>query len=123
MERRNQKYHRERLMQAIREEIETILDGELADPRIGLATVSNVLMPDDSRSARILVEVEGNDEEAKSTMEGLEAAKNFIRHELSERLRLRRPPELFFQLDRSQQMESRVEELLGRTKKRRPKEK
>jgi ribosome-binding factor A len=119
VERRNQKYHRERLMQAIREEIETILDGELADPRIGLATVSNVVMPDDSRAVRVLVQVAGDDEEAKSTMEGLEAAKNYIRHELGERLRLRRPPELFFQLDRSQEMESRVEELLGRTRKRR----
>src|SRR5262244_920541 len=97
LEKRGQQYHRARLLEAIREEIETILEGELADPRIGLASVSNVLMPDDSRSARIMVHVDGDDEEAKSTMEGLEAAKNFIRHELGERLRLRRPPELFFQ--------------------------
>jgi len=75
-------------------------------------------MADDARSARVLVHVEGDDAEADRTLAGLEAAKNFVRHELGERLRLRRPPELFFHVDRSQQMQSRVEELLGRTKKR-----
>ena len=90
MERRNLKYHRERLLEAIREEIDTILEGELADPRIGLASVSGVLMPDDSRTAQVLIQVQGDDAEAERTMKGLEAAKNFVRHELAERLRLRR---------------------------------
>jgi len=36
VERRGQKYHRERLGERLREEIETILEGELSDPRIGL---------------------------------------------------------------------------------------
>jgi ribosome-binding factor A len=122
MERRGQKYHRERLSEAIREEIETILEGELADPRIGLASVAGVLMADDSRTARVLVNVQGDDAEAVRTLEGLEAARNYVRHQLAERLRLRRPPELVFQLDRSQLLESRVEELLARAKKRRRKE-
>jgi ribosome-binding factor A len=121
MERRGQKYHRDRLSEALREEIETILEGELGDPRIGLASVSEVQMADDARSARVLVEVAGDDAEAERTLEGLEAAKNFVRHELAERLHLRRPPELFFQVDRSHQLESRVEELLDRAKKRRKK--
>ena len=121
MERREQKYRRGRLSEALREEIETILEGELGDPRIGLASVSAVQMADDARSARVLVTVAGDDEEAERTLEGLEAAKNFVRHELAERLHLRRPPELLFQIDRSQQLESRVEELLTRAKKRRKK--
>ncbi len=118
MERRGQKHHRERLSEALREEIETILEGELADPRIGLASVSAVEMAQDARSARVLVAVAGDEAEAQRTLEGLEAAKNFVRHELAERLRLRRPPELFFQIDRSHQLERRVEELLARAKKR-----
>ena len=122
MERRGQKYHRDRLSGALREEIETILEGELGDPRIGLASVSEVRMADDARSARVLITVAGDDEDAERTLQGLEAAKNFVRHELAERLRLRRPPELFFQIDRSHQLESRVDELLDRAKKRRKKE-
>jgi len=121
MERRGQKYHRDRLSAVIREEIETILEGELRDPRIGLASVSEVQMAGDARSARVLVEVAGDDAEAERTVEGLDAAKNYVRHELAERLRLSRPPDLFFQVDRAQQLESRVEELLARAKKRRKK--
>jgi len=121
VERRGQKYHRGRLSEAIREEIETILEGELADPRIGLASVSSVVMADDARSARVMVAVAGDDAEAERTLEGLAAARNYVRHQLAERLGLRRPPELFFQVDRADQLESRVEELLGREKKRRRK--
>jgi ribosome-binding factor A len=118
LERRGQKYHRERLGEALREEIETILEGELADPRIGLVNVSEVHLADDSKSARVFVVVEGDDEQAAETMEGLKAATGYVRRELVARLHLRRSPELLFILDRSQQYESRIQELLGRTKKR-----
>jgi len=118
LERRGQKYHRERLGEALREEIETILEGELSDPRIGLVNVSEVHLADDSKSARVLVVVQGEEEQAGETMEGLKAATGYVRRELAERLHLRRPPELLFIQDRSQQYEARIEELLGRTKKR-----
>jgi ribosome-binding factor A len=118
MERRGQKYHRERLSEALREEIETILEGELGDPRIGLVSVSGLQLAEDGRSARVLVAVSGDDAEADRTLAGLNAAKNFIRREIAERLRLRRAPELFFHIDRSELLEGRVEELLARAKKR-----
>jgi ribosome-binding factor A len=118
VEHRGQKYRRGRLSEAIREEIETILEGELGDPRIGLARVSSVILADDARSARVMVSVAGDDAEAERTLEGLAAARNYVRHELAERLRLRRPPELYFHIDRGAELESRVEQLLGRAKKR-----
>ncbi len=121
MEHRGQKYHRGRLSEAIREEIETILEGELGDPRIGLASVSTVLIAQDARSARVMVTVAGDEAEAERTLEGLTAARNYVRHELAERLRLRKPPELYFQIDRADQLESRVDELLSREKKRKRK--
>lgn len=117
MEKRGQKYHRERLAEALREEIETILEGELADPRIGLVNVSEVLMGD-SKGARVMVVVDGDDAEAERTMEGLAAAVGYVRHELAERLQLRRAPDLHFQLDRSQKYVARIDELLSRSKKR-----
>jgi ribosome-binding factor A len=118
VEKRGVKYHRERLGEALREEIETIVEGELGDPRIGLASVSSVIFGSDSRSARIFVVVQGDDEEAERTLEGLTAAVGFIRREVAERLHLRRPPELYFQLDRSQTYSARIDELLKRNKKR-----
>jgi ribosome-binding factor A len=117
VERRGQKYHRERLGEALREEIETILEGELGDPRIGLVNVSEVHLAPDSRSARVMVVVQGDDAAAESTMEGLAAATGYVRRELVERLHLRRSPELIFVQDRSQQYVARIDELLTRTKK------
>jgi ribosome-binding factor A len=118
VEKRGAKYHRERLGEALREEIETIVEGELGDPRIGLASVSSVMLGSDSRSARIFVVVQGDDEEAARTLEGLTAAVGFIRREVAERLHLRRPPELYFHLDRSQTYVARIDELLKRNQKR-----
>ena len=117
MERRGQKYHRERLEEALREEIETIVEGELADPRIGLATVTTVELTEDARTARIFVAVAGTEEEAMRSLEGLSAAAGFVRHQIADRLHLRRPPELFFELDRSEKYQARIDELLKRTKK------
>jgi ribosome-binding factor A len=120
VERRGQKYHRERLEEALREEVETILEGELGDPRIGLVNVSRVELAEDSRSARIFVVVGGSEEEVEQTLEGLASAVGFIRHAVADRLHLRRAPELFFQLDRSPVYEARVHELLNRVKKHKP---
>ena len=118
MEKRGLKYHRGRVGEALREEIETLVEGELADPRIGLVSVTAVHIADDGRSAQVWVNVEGDDEEADRSLEGLEAAREYIRHELVERLRLRRAPELYFRLDRAEREQARVEELLARAKKR-----
>lgn len=118
MEKRQVKHHRGRLGEALREEIETLVEGELGDPRIGLVSVTGVHLAEDGRSAQVLVDVDGDDEEAERSMVGLDAAKAYIRHELADRLRLRRAPELFFRLDRSEREKARVEELLERAKKR-----
>jgi len=118
VEKRAVKHHRGRLGEALREEIETLVEGELGDPRIGLVGVTGVELADDGRSAQVLVDVEGDDEEAERSLQGLDAAKAYIRHELADRLRLRRAPELFFRLDRSERDKARIEELLQRARKR-----
>jgi ribosome-binding factor A len=115
---RGQQHHRERLGEALREEIIALLEGELGDPRIGLASVSEVQLSPDGKSARIFVAVEGDEDEQERTMEGLMAARNFVRRQLVSRLGLRHAPELFFQLDRSEQYGTRIDELLNRIKKR-----
>jgi ribosome-binding factor A len=119
MEHRNAQHHYDRLGETLREEISAMIEGELTDPRIGLATVTDVRMSPDGKSAHISINVAGDDaKEAEQTLEGLEAARNYIRHELLDRLRIRHAPDLFFHLDRSQQFETRIDELLRRVKKR-----
>jgi ribosome-binding factor A len=118
MENRGQKHLRERRGEALREEIATLVEGELEDPRIGLVAVNEVQMSPNGKIARVLVQPAGNDEEVAETMEGLTASIGYIRHELVVNLGLRHAPELVFVLDRSQQYGGRVDELLARIKKR-----
>ena len=113
------KYQRLRRVEALREEIDVVLEGELADPRIGLVAVTEVVLAPGGKVARVFVRVDGAEEDDEQTLAGLNAAKGFIRHQLADRMGLRHPPELVFVIDRSEQYKSRIDELLGRTRKRR----
>lgn len=117
MEQRGQRYHRERLGEALREELSSILAGELGDPRIGLVTVTDLVMGVGGKAMRVFVSVTGDEHEAKETIEGLRAATGYIRHELAENLSLRVPPEITFHLDKSEQYGERIDELLHRIKR------
>ena len=102
MENRTQKYLRARRSEALREEITTLVEGELEDPRIGLVTVNEVVMATDGKVARVFIEVAGDDKEVEESMEGLNASRGFIRHSLTANLGLRHAPELLFMLDSSE---------------------
>lgn len=116
-------YHRNRVQETLREEIGTMIDGELSDPRIRNAHVTEVVMAPGGKSAKVLVAVDGGDPESeKETLEGLLAARGYIRRELLARMGVRHVPELTFVIDRSDRMQGRIDELLGRAEKRRRKE-
>lgn len=75
---------------------------ELKDPRVGLLTsVTDVTVAPDLKTCRVYISVLGDEEVRRKTMEGLESAKGYVRHELAERLNLRNTPELAFLPDRS----------------------
>ena len=118
MQKRGAQIHKQRLAEALREEISALVEGELGDPRIGLAHVTEVHLGPDGKSAMVLVGVTGSDEEAQKTLSALASAKGYIRRQLILRLGLRQSPELHFHLDKSHQYESRIDELLKRIKKR-----
>lgn len=118
-EQRTRNYHRDRVAEALREEIGAMIQGELSDPRISFAYVSEVVLNPGGKSAQIYVAIDGEGPEEKTTLEALTAARGFIRHELKERMGVRHVPELSFHLDKSEHLKSRIDELLGRAKRRR----
>jgi ribosome-binding factor A len=118
-EQRARKYHQDRVAETLREEIGAMIQGELSDPRISFAYVSEVVLNPGGKSARIYVAVDGGELEEKNTLEALTAARGFIRHELLERMGVRHIPELSFHPDKSEHLKSRIDEILGRMKKRR----
>lgn len=110
-------HRHERLAEEILHEVSTMLAGELKDPRLaGSLTVAEVRLSPDLKHARIFVSVAGSEAERTSTLAALAAAAGYVRHELSERLRLRRAPEIHFVLDRSEEYGQHIEELLRQTK-------
>jgi ribosome-binding factor A len=114
---RARQHHRDRLAEALREEIGAMIVGELGDPRISFAYVSEVVLAPGGKSARIYVAIDGGAEEERQTLAALDAARSYIRHELMERMGVRHVPELGFQVDRSLGLKARIDELLGRTRR------
>jgi ribosome-binding factor A len=102
----------DRVDQLLREEIGAMLEREIADPRIGFATVTEVETTPDLRHARVWVSVIGGATERDQTIAGLEHAMIFIRRELGTRLRLKRIPDLQVRLDDSVERGTRVLRLI-----------
>src|SRR5437868_8697005 len=121
-ENRARNRHRERVASTFSEEIGAMLEGELSDPRIAPSYITDVVLAPGGKSARIFVAVHGSEAEEASTLAGLMAARGYIRSELRERMGVRHVPELTFAIDRSEKLTGRMEELLGRLRKREGKE-
>jgi len=118
-EQRGRQHHRERVGETLKEEIGVIIEGELGDPRIALCHVTEIVLAPDGKSARVFIAVAGDEREAEQTITAINAAKGYIRHELLVRLGVRHVPDLTFVLDRSNEYGSRIDDILGRIKKRR----
>ena len=114
----NPNHRHERIGEEIQHELGAMVTGELKDPRLGVAvTVTEVSVSPDLKHVRAYIGVTGNEKEQSDAIKALEHAAGFIRHELVERLQLRRAPELHFVLDKSQQHAERIEQLLREMKK------
>ncbi|PYS04046.1 MAG: 30S ribosome-binding factor RbfA [Acidobacteria bacterium] len=108
----------DRIEEQFRIELSEIIEREIHDPRIGLATVIHVKVSPDLRHARVFVTVLGNDAQRKKTLEGLRSAASYARHSLSKRLHhLKRIPELTFDYDETVEKGMRIEELLEQIKR------
>ncbi len=102
----------ERLAEAIKKEISSLLREELKDPRIGFVSITSVEVTKDLRYATVFASVFGEPAEQKVTFKALQNAQGFIRGELAKRIRLRYTPEITFKLDQSISRGSRLIELI-----------
>ena len=103
----------ERVAAQLLQEISEIIVRDLKDPRIGMASITEVKLSPDLRNATVKVSVIGESEGQHAAIDGLEHAKGFIRRELGARLsNLRFAPDLHFQLDEGVAYSVRVSQLL-----------
>ena len=99
---------------AMRQVLGGVLAQDLKDPRVGFVTVTDVKTSPDLRHARVYVSVLGPETEQEATLAGLQSAHGFLQGRVAAELRLRRTPELQFELDHTAERAARVEALLDK---------
>lgn len=103
----------ERVGQEIQAAIGDLLTrGMLRDPRIGYITITGVKVSPDLRVARVFYSMMGSEQERADTQKGLEAAKGFVRREVTSTVNLRVSPEIFFSFDESVGEGDKIDRLL-----------
>ncbi len=102
----------DRVDELLRQEIGALLAKEVADPRIGFATITDVETAPDLRHAKVWVSVIGQKGDRDETIRALRAAMPFVQHELGKRLRIKRIPMLHIHLDDTAERGTRVLHLL-----------
>jgi ribosome-binding factor A len=110
----------ERVSEIIREELEELIGYEMSDPRIGSASVVEVHLSPDFRHALVTLLLSGTAAEQNATLEALSHAKQFLRHQLTDRIQLFRTPELHFEAALPANLSARAPQILKRIKRGRP---
>lgn len=103
----------ERVDELLRQEIGSIITRDVADPRVGFATITSVETTADLRHAKVWISVIGQPAEREATVAALRRAMPFVRRELGTRLRIRRIPDLHVHLDDTAERGTRVLQLLS----------
>jgi ribosome-binding factor A len=104
----------ERIAEQVREELSQMLATEVRDPGVGLVTVTRVSVTADLSLARVYWTALAEGAERQKTAKALERTIPFLRHLLSQRLTLRRVPELKFHFDESVAAQDRIERIIQR---------
>ena len=95
------RYRPIRVGELIQAEIAHLLLRQLKDPRLSMATISQVEVSSDLRHACVYISRIGSEAEQQAAIQGFERAAGFIRSQLGKHLALRYTPELTFKLDTS----------------------
>ncbi|HXD97581.1 MAG TPA: 30S ribosome-binding factor RbfA [Candidatus Acidoferrum sp.] len=104
----------DRVNQLIKEEISTLLQRELKDPRLGFVTVTEVETAKDLRVAKVFVSVLGDERQWTSSLAALTSARGFVRNWLRQHLDLRVTPDIDFRPDHSMEHAAKIQSLLKR---------
>ncbi len=96
--------------------IQTILSElllrDMRDPRLQGLTITEVRIDRELQYADIYINALGDDSREEETMDALEKAKGFMRHELAQQMDLRTVPHLHFHWDPSLAHAERISEIL-----------
>ena len=104
----------DRVSGLIQEVLSNLLQKDIHDPRLKMATITNVKMSRDLKLARIYFSIYGDSNKVEAAAKGFESARGFIKRTLARKLSLRYMPDLIFFHDESFDYGSHIDELLNR---------
>jgi ribosome-binding factor A len=103
-----------RVGEQIQRELADLIRNEIKDPRVGMVSVTAVIVTRDLSHAKVYVSVLGNAEQTDASVKVLGNAAGFLRHKLGKILHIRVIPELRFYLDRSLEEGARMGALINK---------
>lgn len=106
----------EKLQEAIKQELSTMLLTEAKDPRIKFVTITGVELTDDYSQAKVFISCYGNEQQQEEAWQGLRKAVGYMRTEIAKRIRLRVAPVLILVKDTSMEYSAHIETLLQKIK-------
>ncbi len=106
----------EKVAEALRKEVSSIIHDELKDPRLGFVTVTRAEITPDLRYAKVFFSVLGQQQDYDRTKAALDSASGFIRKLVAQRIRLMFAPEISFKEDRSSEYSVKIQEVLDQIK-------
>ena len=112
----------QRVSESLREELAELISYEMNDPRVSMVEVTDVQVAPDMKKAVVQVTFTGEPQDRDPAIEALEHARHFLRRQLAKRLQLFRMPELHFEAVAALGSPARVEQLLKRIQKGRPRD-
>ncbi len=107
-----QGFRPDRVGDQIRAELGQLVAREVHDPGVGFVTFTRVKVSQDLQVARVYYTTLGDSAARKQTDRALHRAAPFLRHQIGQRIRLRRVPTLEFVFDESVEGQDRIERLL-----------
>jgi ribosome-binding factor A len=102
----------ERVGGLIQQLLAELLQKDISDPRLQMATITEVKVTKDLRRARIYFTSAGSQELSDQAVQGFRSAAGYIKRHLGPRLGLRYMPELEFFYDESFDHGARIDRLL-----------
>ncbi|MGQ9465125.1 MAG: 30S ribosome-binding factor RbfA [bacterium] len=99
----------ERVASLIAREVSLIISQEIRDPRLGMVTITKVIITPDLKEAKICFTSLGNSTNDLSILEG---AKGYIRSRLAHRIRIKFVPDLKFIIDESSKYGEKIDRLI-----------
>lgn len=100
---------RERVASLIAREVSLILSQEIRDPRLGMVTITKVIISSDLKEAKIYFTSLGNTTNDLTVLEG---AKSYIRTTLAHRIRIKFMPDLKFIIDERPKYGEKIDQLI-----------